>query len=35
MKAFCNNEDPYLALRSIRVNPGPFYNTAPATLFFN
>ena len=34
-KAFCNNEDLYLALRSIRVNPGPFYNTAPATLFFN
>ena len=34
-KAFCNNEDPYLALLSIRVNPGPYNNTAPATLFFN
>ena len=34
-KAFCNNEDPYLALLSIRVNPGPYNNTAPATLFGN
>ena len=34
-KAFCNNEDPYLALLSLRVNPDPYNNTAPATLFLN
>ena len=34
-KAFTNDADPYLALLATRVCPGPYDNTAPATLFFN
>ena len=34
-KAFVNNDDPYLALLTIRVSPGPYDNPPPATLFFN
>ena len=34
-KAFSNNEDPYLALLSTRVSPGPDDNTPPATLFYS
>ena len=32
---FENNEDPYLALLSIRSAHGPSNNTNPTTLFFN
>ena len=33
-KAFKYNEDPYLALLSIKVCSGPYNNSPPATLFF-
>lgn len=33
-KAFRNNEDPYLALLSIKVAPGPYNNPSPASLMF-
>ena len=34
-KAITNDDDPYLALLATPVCPGPYDNTAPATLFFN
>ena len=34
-KAFQDDQDPYLALLSIKVSPGPYNNSTPATIMFN